>query len=43
MSDASADRIILQCESFLETSKDNYLYGTFNERIEELLNAKLLS
>ena len=43
MSDASADRIILQCESFLETSKDNYLYGTFNERIEELLNAKRIS
>lgn len=43
MSDTSADRVIFQCESFLETGRDNYLYEMFNERVEELLNAKRIS
>mgnify|MGYP005758445451 FL=1 len=43
MSDASADRIIRQCQSFMETGEENYLYSMFRQRIEELLTEKRIT
>lgn len=43
MSDVSADRIIQQCQSFMETGTENYLYSMFNQRVEELLNSRRIS
>lgn len=43
MSDASADRIIRQCQSFMETGEENYLYSMFRQQIEELLTEKRLT
>ena len=43
MSDASADRIIRQCQSFMETGEENYLYSMFRQQIEELLTEKRIT
>ena len=43
MSDASADRIIQQCHSFMETGEDNYLYSMFRQQIENLLRKKRIT
>lgn len=43
MSDASADRIIRQCQSFIETGEENYLYSMFRQQIEELLTEKRIN
>lgn len=43
MSDVSTDRIIQQCQSFMETGTENYLYSMFNQRVEELLNSRRIS
>lgn len=43
MSDISADRIIQQCQSFMETGTENYLFSMFNQKVEELLNSKRIS
>ncbi len=43
MSDASADRIIRQCQSFMETGEENYLYSMFRQQIEELLTEKRIN
>lgn len=43
MSDTSADRIIRQCQSFMETGEENYLYSLFRQQIEELLEDKQIT
>lgn len=43
MSDTSADRIIEQCRSFMETGEDNYLYSMFCQKVEELSSAKRIT
>ena len=43
MSDVSADRIIRQCRSFMETGEDNYLYSMFRQQIEELSEDKRIT
>lgn len=43
MSDASADRIIRQCQSFMETGADNYLYSMFRQQIDGLLREKRIT
>ena len=43
MSDTTADRIIEQCNAFLDSSKENYLHTMFQERIKELKTQKQIS
>ena len=43
MSDTSADRIIRQCESFMESGEDNYLSSMFREQIQELSEEKRIT
>lgn len=43
MSDTSADRIIQQCQSFMETGRENYLCTMFQQRVDELLDKKQIS
>ena len=43
MSDTSADRIIRQCESFMETGEENYLSSMFGQRVQELSEEKRIT
>ena len=43
MSDTSADRIIRQCESFMETGEENYLSSMFGQRVKELSEEKRIT
>lgn len=36
MSDVSADNLITECQAFMEMGDSNYLYSSFEERIQEL-------
>ncbi|HJD28748.1 MAG TPA: DUF885 domain-containing protein [Candidatus Blautia avicola] len=43
MSDTSADRIIRQCESFIETGEENYLSSMFGQQVKELSEEKRIT
>ena len=43
MSDTSADRIIRQCESFIETGEENYLSSMFGQQVQELSEEKRIT
>lgn len=43
MSDVTADRIIRQCHTFVDSSEENYLHTMFQERVQELQEEKQLS
>ena len=43
MSDTSADRIIRQCESFMETGEENYLSSMFGQQVKELSEEKRIT
>lgn len=43
MSDTSADRIIAQCESFMASGEENYMYAMFLQHVEELLDEKRIT
>ena len=43
MSDTSADQIIRQCESFIETGEENYLSSMFGQQVKELSEEKRIT
>lgn len=43
MSDTTADRIIQQCNTFTESSEENYLHTMFQERVQKLQEEKQIS
>mgnify|MGYP003279221514 FL=1 len=43
MSDTTADRIIQQCNSFTDSSEENYLHTMFQERVQKLQEEKQIN
>lgn len=43
MSDTTADRIIQQCNTFVDTQKENYLHTMFQERVKKLQQEKQIN
>ena len=43
MSDTTADRIIEQCNTFVENTETNYLHTMFQERVQKLQEEKQIS
>ncbi len=43
MSDTTADRIIRQCNAFIDSSKENYLHTMFQERVKKLQQEKQIN